>query len=58
MARVKNDPARYVTRSANLPAIDRDTAPCPKKIAERERSYLEAPISDGFYIDHRRRPGT
>jgi hypothetical protein len=58
MARVKNDPARYVTRSANLPGFDRDAEPCPKKIAERERSYLDAPMSDGFYIDHRRRPAS
>ncbi|MCG7347642.1 hypothetical protein VPH46_09430 [Sphingomonas sp. MJ1 (PH-R8)] len=56
MARVRNDPARYITRSGNLPPFDRDAAPCPKKSAERERSYAEAPISEGFYIDLRRRP--
>lgn len=54
MARVRNDPARYITRSGNLPPFDRDAVPCPKKTAERERSYQEAPISVGFYIDHRK----
>lgn len=55
MARVKNDPARYITRSGKLPGFDHDAAPCPKKTAEREKSYAEAPISKGFYIDHRAR---
>jgi len=55
MARVKNDSARYITRSGKLPGFDRDAAACSKKIAEREKSYQEAPISKGFYIDHRER---
>jgi hypothetical protein len=54
MARVRNDPSRYVTRSGNLPPFDRDAVPSPKKKTERERSYAEAPITDGFYIDLRR----
>lgn len=56
MARVRNDPARYRTRSRNLPSFDREALPCPKKIDERERGYAEAPISEGFYIDLRPRP--
>jgi hypothetical protein len=56
MARIKNDPARYITRSDKLPPFDREAVRCPKKAAERERSNREAPISDDFYIDHRRRP--
>lgn len=56
MARVRNDPARYLTRSRNLPSFDREAVPCSRKSEERERSYSEAPISDGFYIDLRRRP--
>jgi hypothetical protein len=55
MARVRNDPEQYVTRSRKLPGFDRNAAPCPKKAAEREKSYKEAPISEGFYIDHRPR---
>jgi hypothetical protein len=55
MARVKNDPARYISRSGNLPSFDLDVVPCSRKAAARERSYEEAPISDGFYIDHRKR---
>jgi hypothetical protein len=57
MARVRNDPARYLTRSRKLPSFDREAVPCPNRIEERERGYAEAPISDGFYIDLRRRPG-
>ncbi len=56
MARVRNDPARYVTRSENLPPFDRKAVSCPKRSAERDQSYFEAPINEGFYIDHRRRP--
>lgn len=55
MARVRNDPARYVTRSRNLPSFDSESAPCPKKTVEREKEYAEAPINEGFYIDLRRR---
>lgn len=54
MARVRNDPARYLTRAGNLPSFDREAVLSPKKIEERERGYAEAPISDGFYIDLRR----
>lgn len=56
MARVRNDPARYITRSRNLPPVDREAVSNADKIAERARSYVDAPISNGFYIDHRRRP--
>ncbi len=56
MATVRNDPARYRTRSRNLPSFDREAVPCPKRLEERERDYAEAPISDGFYIDLRRPP--
>ena len=56
MARIKNDPARYVSRADNLPKSDREVSSCARRIAERERSYLEAPISEGFYIDHRHKP--
>lgn len=56
MATVRNDPARYRTRSRNLPSFDREAVPCPKRLEERERGYAEAPISDGFYIDLRRSP--
>ncbi len=56
MPRVRNDPARYITRTRNLPTFDREAVPGSKEREERERSYAEAPISDGYYIDLRRRP--
>ena len=55
MARIKNDPTQFITRSGKLPTFDRDAATCPKKTADREKSYQEAPVNKGFYIDHRKR---
>jgi hypothetical protein len=54
VARIKNDPAKYVSRSKNLPSFDGKAEKCRRRVEERERSYLEAPISESFYIDHRR----
>jgi len=56
MAKVRNDARRYVSRSKNLPVFVRNALPCPQKSAEREQSYIDAPINEGFYIDHRRCP--
>jgi len=56
MVRVKNDPARYVTRSKKLPSFEKDAEPSPCRVAERERAYRDAPINEGFYIDYRKQP--
>lgn len=53
MVRIKNNPAKYVTRSKKLPSFVSDANSCSRRSAERERSFFEAPISAGFYIDHR-----
>lgn len=54
MAKVKNDPTKYVTRSAKLPVVDGDANSCKRRVEERKRSYHKAPIDKGFYIDHRK----
>ena len=53
MARIKNDPADYVTRSKQLPLFASGVVLCPQRLADRFRSFSEAPISASFYIDHR-----
>lgn len=54
MVKIRNNPDGYRTRTRNLPSFDRTGPSCLSKMADRERSYLDSPISDGFYIDHRR----
>lgn len=56
MAKIRNDPNQYRTRTRSLPSFENAGSSCPRKMADRERSYLESPISEGFYIDHRRPP--
>jgi len=48
MPRIRNVPGEYKTRASLLPKLGH-----AKKTAEREASYLTAPIDDSFYIHHR-----
>lgn len=54
MTKVRNNPSKYVTRAAKLPVAEGDANSCTRRVEERERSYREAPIDKGFYIDHRK----
>ncbi|WP_262030160.1 hypothetical protein [Microvirga sp. Mcv34] len=57
MAKIKNDPNRYVRRSA---LAGRRTACVEDKgdqqARKKERDFLTAPIDDGLYIDFRTKP--
>lgn len=57
MAKIKNDPSRYVRRSAlagrRSGAADEKADQSGRK---RERDFLTAPIDDNFYIDFRAKP--
>lgn len=55
MVRIRNDPGRYLSRDAKLPVADPKANACAGRVRERERSAVEAPIDENFYIDHRKR---
>lgn len=54
MARIRNDPDKYQTRSGLLPGVKGPPSPSAPRKAEREEAWRSAPIDGGFYIDFRR----
>ncbi len=55
MARIRNDPGKYQTRSGRLPQVEGRPSPCAQRNAEREEGWRSAPIDGGWYIDFRDR---
>lgn len=54
MPKTKNDPGKYVKRSALVPRPKDDgVAPRLRPSAKREREYMTAPIDGNMYIDFR-----
>lgn len=53
MARIRNNPGRYLSRNAKLPAISPDLNSNLERVEERRRKFLDAPIDENFYIDFR-----
>jgi len=58
MARIRNNPARYATRDAKLPATDPNVNTCKRRVEERKRRLLDAPIDGNFYVDLRKPANT
>lgn len=54
MARIRNDPDKYQSRSGRLPGVQGSPSPSAPRKSEREEAWRSAPIDGGFYIDFRR----
>lgn len=56
MARIRNNPARYLSRDAKLPAISPILNSNLERVEERGGRFLDARIDENFYIDLRMLP--
>lgn len=57
MAKIKNDPAKYVRRSGlPLSKVDATVAKVIRTSRKRDQEFMTAPIDQNFYIDFSQKP--